>query len=197
MGFWVVVCYILAALAVESGDPLMIVLFLGLAIWLHYLWATKEKRAAKRLQEQQERERLERIQRARARFYGLSFVSRAIGEMRNRGWEDLNYTKGGCKVLKDRIETPYQTYLYGDLENLDIKGCEELAVFIGEAYGGAYKYQIQEKLVGGASNSYSGHLGPDGSVSIYPDGGGDFVPIGYKLYSEASVPPPPPPKKKW
>lgn len=206
MGFWAIICFVLAAIAIESGDILMITIFAGLGILFTYLWATREDREKKRREElKKQREELkkqklaEKIQLSKARFSNSAFAAQVIQDFRSRHWGDLDFKRGSCQIFHDKIVTPYQTYLYINygLGKLDNNGCEQLALYLGEAYGGGYETKAIERGYGGYSGSYSGYISSDGSVSISPDGGGDFVTVGYELCSKASMTPSNPVGKKW
>lgn len=206
MGFWAIVCFVIAAIAIESGEVFMIVFFGGIGALLTYLWATKDKRE-KEVHRKTQQRRIETEQKRKeetrrcglSRFGGSIFAEQLVREFRGRNWLDLDFRNGGCQIYSDKIVTPCKTYVYINygLAKLDIKGCEELAEFLGVVYGRAYSVDKITKFVGGVSDSYSGHINSDGGVSVYRDAwGGDTV-IGYKLYSKNTVPPPAPKGKAW
>ena len=206
MGFWAIICFVAAAIAIETGDMFMLAVFGGLGVLLTYLWAPKDKRAKKRaLEEQKQREEAERQrkeqvrQRALTRFNASPLAVQIIRDMRNRNWLDLDYKRDGCCIYFDKIATPCQKYTYRDygLKDLDEADCEELAEYLGLAYGREYCVKKMTKFVGGVSSSYSGHIGADGSVSLCRDGWSEEKTIGYKVYSKASVPPAESQGKSW
>ena len=196
MGFWAVVCFILAVVAFQGGNMIVALTLGGAGLMLAYFWSTKEERA-RQCYEAAQRENT--IRAGRQRFGNSAFVAQVISDFRVRNWNDLDYRRGGCQILEDKIETPYRTYIYIQygLGKLDQEGREQLAYYLGEAYGGCYSFTPIEKLAGGRSNSYSGYISSDGDVRISSDSTRDFVNIGSKLYSDASVPPPPPKGRNW
>lgn len=206
MGFWAIICFVVTAIAIESGEVFMIITFGGIGILLTYLWATKDKRrqeeAERKRKEKEEAERKrkeETRQRALVRFNTSTFATQIIQDFRSRNWRDLDYKSGGCQIYSDKIITPCQSYVYIDYGwgKLDIKSCEELAEYLGIAYGKTYSAEAITKFVGGVSSSYSGHISSTGDVSVYRDAWGDDKVIGYKLYSKNTVPPPTPKGKAW
>ena len=206
MGFSAIICFIIAAIAIESGEIFMIVIFGGLGVLLTYLWATKDKRAEAAKQEEQkkkaeaERRRKEALrQHATTRFNTSPLAAQIVRDFRSRNWLDLDYKKHGCSIYFDKITTPCQKYTYLDygLGKLDEGSCEELAEYLGLAYGREYRVEKLTKTVGGVSSSYSGHISADGGVSLCRDGWSEEVTIGYRVYSKASVPPPEAKGKAW
>lgn len=206
MGIAAIICFIIAAIAIESGEPMMICIFGGLGLLFAYLWATKDERAKKAAQEsaKQNAEKERRIeeqkrQESKPRFQNSAFAQQVINDFRRRSWSDLDFKQDGCQVRKDKIVTPNQTYVYINygLANLDAKGCELLAIYIGQAYGRAYKKEQITHCVGGYSNSYSGYVDSSGGVSISRDSYFSESVEGYKIYSQATMPPPPPKGRDW
>ena len=215
MGLGCVVCFVLAYLGIETGDPVVAAFFGIIGVWLLYLWATKEERKKKKAEEAEKRreeqrrekernEKKELRQQAIARFNTSPFVLQIVKDFRSRNWRDLDYSKGGCMICCDKIVTPYRTYIYIDhgLARLDRKGCQELAEILGIAYNAANKkpYTAQEitHFSGGLSGSYSGYYNSStGDFSASPDAIESYAFDGYKLYSNDTVPPPPPTGKPW
>lgn len=218
MGLGCVVCFVLAYLGIETGDPVVAAFFGIIGVWLLYMWATKEERKKKKAEEAEKRreeqrrekernEKKELRQQAIARFNTSPFVLQIVKDFRSRNWRDLDYSKGGCVIYYDKIVTPYRTYVYinYDLARLDQNGCQELAEILGMAYSQANKqpytaYTAQEKqrFVGGRSNSISGHYNEStNEFMASPDVVESYVFEGYMLYSNDTVPPPPPTGKAW
>lgn len=168
MGIAAIICFILALVAIGSGEIPVAVVFVVLGIWFACRWATKDERE----KEKEQKEQKETVDRARERFKDSRFVTQIIQEFRNRNWRDLDYNFGGCKVWLDRIITPYQTYVYIDygLGRLDVEGCKELAVYLGMAFGKDFCTKI--------------------------DSDGEFA-SGYILYSSDTAPTPSSEGKKW
>lgn len=200
-----IICFLLAAIALED-DLEVALIFAGIGVLLIYLKVTEKKRFAKREKIRIEREQIrieeeknKTIQSAMSRFGNSNFVARLIQDFRIRNWSDLNYGGGGCQVLSDKIVTPYKTYLYDDfgLNRLDTKGCEQLAVYIGELFGREYGVEEMTRAFGGYTGGYSGYVGSDGSISVSRDYSGGTTTLGYKVYSVSSKPSPKPQGKNW
>lgn len=123
MGFGAIICFLIAAFAIETGEVFMIVIFGGLGIWLTYLWATKDERRKKDAEERRKREEAALRNRAQARFSNSSFVSLVLRDLQRRNWVDLE-NGNSCQILKDKIVTAYRTYTYIDynLQKLDAAG---------------------------------------------------------------------------
>ena len=191
MGVWAIIFTIITALAIESGDITMILIFGGLAVWFIYLWATKDKRKEddkKRRQKQEE-------DKARQRFGSKPIVQQVVRDARIQG-------KGiHCQVYRDRIEGNGRTYRYSDhgLGMLEKQSdWKQLAICLGEVYGGMYSVTALDRAPAW-SGRYAGHVSSDGSVHIYPDVDDSDHIIGYKVDTRqpAPPPPPPPPGQKW
>lgn len=174
-------------------------IFAGVGVLLIYLKVTERKRFTHREQRRIEEKKNNTIQSAKLRFNNSTFVTHLIRDCRARNWSDLNYVNGGCQVLTDKIVTPYKTYLYDDfgLNRLDIKGCEQLAVYIGELFGRKYEVEEISQFFGGYTGGYSGYVGSDGSISVSRNYSGGERTLGYKVYSTSSKPNPKPQGKAW
>lgn len=197
-GLWIIICFILAAAAIEQGEGLMIVIFGGLGICLAYLGATKDERHKKQQEEARKRAEAELRYRARQRFSDSYLANLIVRDLQLRNWVDLEDCNG-CQVLKTKTITPYQTYIYLEdygLGTLEEDGCRELATYLSLFYHGDYEITPIIRSFGGVSNSYSGYIGSDGSVSISQDAWGDDVVDGYRLCKKV-VKPKSPQGKKW
>ncbi len=207
MGVVAIIFVICTILAIEDGgDMTVTVLFAGLAVLFIYLWATKDKRAKKRVEETRKRKEEEECQRkaklqqyACRRFNTAPFATQLRQDFHKRNWKDLDYNSGGCAIYEDRIITHCQAYIYLDhgWGNLDLPSCETLAEYFGLASGKEYVTEKITKTIGGVSSSYSGYISNDGSVSLSRDFWGEDITIGYKVYIKPSVPPPKPQGKAW
>ena len=195
---WALLFWLFTILALEHGQISMMLLFGAIAVWLTYLWLTKDKRKEEerqklhRMQVEREREKREKkLTAGRERFENNPFVRHLIRSFRERNWADLDYTKNGCRVYTNRIETPLRTYRYEDynLKNLNTKACEQLALYLGSAAGGEYEVTPLERSVGYSSgSSYSGYVGSSGDIHISSDSNGRDYLDGYKVYTKRSVP---------
>ena len=190
MGVWAIIFTIITALAIESGDITMILIFGGLAVWFIYLWATKAERKKKDREWRQKQE----AEQARQRFGSRSVVQQVVRDARIQG-------KGiHAEVYKDRIEGNGKTYRYTDyglakLENM--RDWKQLAICLGEVYGGEYRIGSLESYNRGWSGRYAGHVSSDGSVHVYPDVDDSDRIVGYSVHTQQPAPPPPPPGQKW
>ena len=203
---WALLFWLFTVLGLEHGDISMTVVFGAIAVWLTYLWLTKDKRKAeekeknRRMQEERERKRKEQqLAAGRTRFENNPFVRHLIRSFRERNWADLDYTKNGCRVYTNRIETPVRTYWYKDynLDVLDMKACEQLAMYLGSAAGGEYEVKPLERSAGYSSgSSYSGYVGSSGDIHISSASSGSDYLDGYKVYTKRSVPQRPQ-RQKW
>ena len=195
---WALLFWLITILGLEHGDMFMTVLFGAIAVWSTYLWLTKDKRKAqekeKLCRQQVEREKKRKEQKlaeGRVRFENNAFVRHLIRSFRERNWADLDYTKKGCRVYTDRIETPVKTYRYEDynLNNLDVKACEQLALYLGSAAGGEYEVEPIIRSVGYSSgSSYSGYVGSSGDIHISSASEGRDYTDGYKVYTKRTAP---------
>lgn len=203
-----IICFLLAAIGLEQGEDglVMTLFFAGIGVLLIYLKVTEKERQRKRNEQIAERnkrkaeeEKNKTIQAAMSRFGNSNFVARLIQDFRIRNWSDLNCGGGGCQVFEDKIVTPHKTYLYDDfgLNRLDPKGCEQLAVYIGELFGREYEVKEMTRAFGGYTGGYSGYVGSDGSISVSRDYSGGTTTLGYKVYSVSSKPSPKPQGKNW
>lgn len=180
MGFAAIICFVIAAIAIEQGEVFMIVFFGGLGLWLTYLWATKEERRTKELF----RIRQQTIEKARARFTCIPLANKAAGECKGRD----EYC---CDVCFEYIKTPVATHHYSDygLQHLDEEGCELLAYYIGWCVGiDSFSVMKETKNVGGVTNTYSGHIDASGNISIVPDCSDAEVVLGYSVYAKKETP---------
>lgn len=197
------ICLFVAVAGVALGGPSTILAGLvwgGVGIFLIYWKATSKQRwaninAKKREEELKKQEELKRqtISESKIRFGKSTFGARLIQELNSRNWSDLDYTKSGCQVFHDKIVTPNKTYLFDDfnLKNLDNRGCEMLAYFIGESYGHTqYDVIPITRAFGGYTNSFSGYVGTDGGVHVSQDYSGGVSTIGYRVYTKKSKPNP-------
>ncbi|MBE6796329.1 MAG: hypothetical protein E7533_07080 [Ruminococcaceae bacterium] len=201
-----IICFIIAAIAIEDGESYMVAIFGGLGLYLIYRRITRDDREAEKAEkaaqrkQEEEKKRKEKVrQNALVRFKSSSFANQIIRDFRTRNWSDLDYRKGGCNIECDSIKTPYKTYVYIDygLGRLNKNGCQELAEYIGMAYGSDYSTKEMIKSVGGYSGGYSGYVSSNGDISISRDADVADIFVGYKLYSKNTVPPPPPQGKAW
>lgn len=204
------ICLFIAIYGFVTGDGSDLtpsLFFAGIGIFLIYRKATEkkrvdEKRVKREAQERAQREahKNETKKSSRVRFSSSNFASILIKDLRNQNWSALdsktdgyNGIIGGCEVYKNGVEIIGKTYRFADygLENLDLNGCEQLATYIGEMYGGTYYIKEIIRAYGGYTGGYSGYTGSDGSISISRDYSGGTRTVGYKVYK------PPIPKKKW
>jgi len=206
VGFWAIIFILITVLALERGAVDMIFFFGIPAAWFTYMWATKDERAKKKREQNWERQQQKKAQehtemqrRAMSRFQNSSFASQVIREIRGRSHMDLDYQKGGCQVMHDKIVTPYWTYVYDDygLGKLDDKGIQELAEFLGMALGNASAVDPITKFVGGMSNSYTVSENSSGGYSVTRDGWGGDKLVGYKVYNPNTRPAPKPKGRDW
>lgn len=195
-----IICVAIGIYGLSTGSDFFSGLFfIGIGALLLYLKATEKERFEKHREKIKAEKQNKLVESSNARFKNSSFAAQLINDFSVRNWIDLDYKNGGCQILKDKIVTPNQTYLYIDygLANLDTKGCEQLAVYIGQAFRRPYQTSAIEKCSGGFTGGYSGYVDSSGGVSISPDYSGDFHTIGYKIYSKASVSPPKPTGNTW
>lgn len=188
-----IICFLVVAVNIWIGvsgvEYFGLAIYTGLGILLIYLKVTRKERIKKK-----------KIRASKKRFGNSAFIAQVIQDFRNRNWDDLDCMHGGCKVRWEAIETPHQTYSYISygLGELDVEGCELLALYLGEAYGGDYEMsKIIVTSGGGHTGVYSGYVGADGSIHISDISEARESIVGYQLRSKSSVPPPPPAGRKW
>ena len=132
-----IVCFIIAALAIESGEVFIFALTGGIGVLLVYLKLTENKR--------DERSRKESIQR---RFEKSSFASMVLRDLNSRNWDVLN--SGSIQVLTDKIITPYKTYEYATygLDELGSLDCKDLAIYLASFCPVDYKIEEATRKIG-------------------------------------------------
>ncbi len=181
--FWAsLICFLIALIAIEHGEMFMLGFFGGIGVLLMYLHLTKAKREAEKLK----RIRQQKIADGQARFGNSRLVRTVISECK------VNLSQGfSCDVCYEYIKTPVATHSYDalGLEELDKKGSELLAYYIGsEVAGDDFIVTTKTKLVGGMSGGYSGYVSSDGSISISRDCSAEDILIGYTVYKRAPKP---------
>lgn len=189
------VCFFLMCFALDpatdSEDPLVAAIFGVIGVFLLILPPVL-KYLEKKEAERKERERIEAKKqaaiaaaiaaqkeqarknevrkRALTHFNNSPFVRQVIRDLRSRNWDNMNGKYGHCTVYQDRLVAG-RCYYYDEygLDKLSLERCEELAEFLGMAYGKDYTTKGIYRSNCGPTGTFTSFLGSDGTVSTIPD----------------------------